>query len=517
MDRDLKVRVLQIPVHPESRRFLRFVTSEGVFQFKVLCVGLTTAPQVFTRVMAPVSVILHSMGIRMLRYLDDWLIQASSRQECLQARDKVLQLCEELGIIVNMEKSQLVPTQVATYLGMVISSETLRASPTQMRIDTLSSLIDEFLSLEQQPAALWRKLLGHLSSLTQLIPGGRLRMRAIQLALRRQWDFQDDQVQVHWNSHCQDDLRWWRETDRLSQGCPLEVVPPDLMFWSDASDQGWGAHLAESAVSGLWSLSDRSLSINLRELRAVRLGLSHFLPQLEGRVVAVFSDSSTAVAYLRKQGGTVSPALNQEAQLILRWAEDHSIQVVPQFILGRHNVLADSLSRRDQIVGSEWTLCQDVVNRLLRQWPATIDLFATSLNFRLPVYFAPLRDPASVGTDAFLQSWDGIQAYAFPPFSLVRQVLNKLRTSVNTEITLIAPFWPQKEWFPDLLGSLMEPPLRLPERRDLLRQPHFHRFHLGLQSLNLHAWRLSSGSPGMKDSLEEWRSRYPLQEGIPLA
>ena len=168
-------------------------------------------------------------------------------------------------------------------------------------------------------------------------------------------------------------------------------------------------------------------------------------------------------------------------------------------------------------MGSEWTLCQDVVNRLLRQWPATIDLFATSLNFRLPVYFAPLRDPASVGTDAFLQSWDGIQAYAFPPFSLVRQVLNKLRTSVNTEITLIAPFWPQKEWFPDLLGSLMEPPLRLPERRDLLRQPHFHRFHLGLQSLNLHAWRLSSGSPGMKDSLEEWRSRYPLQEGIPLA
>ena len=152
----------------------------------------------------------------------------------------------------------------------------------------------------------------------------------------------------------------------------------------------------------------------------------------------------------------------------------------------------------------------------MRRWPATIDLFATSINYRLQVYFAPLKDPMSAGTDAFLQSWNGLQAYAFPPFSLVRQVINKLRSSLCLEMTLIAPFWPQKEWFPDLLESLVEPPLRLPERRDLLKQPHFHRFHLGLPSLNLHAWRQSSGSPGMRASLDEWRSRSPLLGGPPL-
>ena len=116
--------------------------------------------------MAPVSVILHSMGIRMLRYLDDWLIQASSKEECLQARETVLSLCQELGIIINLEKSQLVPTQVATYLGLVIDATTLRASSTHTRIANLHSPIEEFLSSEQQPAALWRRLLGHLSSLT---------------------------------------------------------------------------------------------------------------------------------------------------------------------------------------------------------------------------------------------------------------------------------------------------------------------------------------------------------------
>ena len=76
---DLKEAYLQVPVHPASRHFLRFVFRDKVYQFKALCFGLSTAPQVFTRVMAPVSAILYSMGIRMRRYLDDWLVQSSSR------------------------------------------------------------------------------------------------------------------------------------------------------------------------------------------------------------------------------------------------------------------------------------------------------------------------------------------------------------------------------------------------------------------------------------------------------
>ena len=467
--------------------------------------------------MAPVSVILHSMGIRMLRYLDDWLVQASSRSECLCARDQVLLLCRELGIVVNLGKSQLTPTQVVTYLGMVIDATSLRVSPTPTRIQTLVLLVEEFLSSERQPAAFWRRLLGHLSSMTQLIPGGRLRMRSLQLILRQSWNFQDEEVLVAWSHQVKVDLSWWIEPSRLQPGSSLEVIPPDLMFWSDASDEGWGAHLADSFVSGLRPETDRFLSINLRELRAIRWGLAHFRSSLEGKTVAVFSDSSTAVSYLRKQGGTISPSLNEEAQKILRWADSFQISVVPQFIQGKHNVLADSLSRQDQVIGSEWTLVQDVVDRLIHRWPATVDLFATSINYRLPVYYAPLRDPQSAGTDALLQSWSNLQAYAFPPFSLVRQVVNKWRASANCDLTLIAPFWPQKECFPDLLESLSEPPLRLPERRDLLRQPHFHRFHLGLRQLNLHAWRLSSGSPGMRASLVEWLSRSPLREGDLLA
>ena len=71
-----------------------------------------------------------------------------------------------------------------------------------------------------------------------------------------------------------------------------------------------------------------------------------------------------------------------------------------------------------------------------------VDLFAASLNYLLPVYFSPLNDPMAAGTDAFLQLWDGLQAYAFPPFALIHLVLNKLKSSRGTLLTLVAPLWP---------------------------------------------------------------------------
>ena len=101
---DLKDAYLQVPMHPQSRRFLRFMEGGKAWQFKALCFGLTTAPQVFTRVMAPVAFILHQIGIRIMRYLDDWLVLASSLEEVIWARDFILELCVQMGIIVNLNK-----------------------------------------------------------------------------------------------------------------------------------------------------------------------------------------------------------------------------------------------------------------------------------------------------------------------------------------------------------------------------------------------------------------------------
>ena len=180
---DLKDAYLQIPIHPASRRYLRFTAGGKTWQFRVLCFGLSTAPQVFTHVMAPLLGFLHQLAVRMLRYLDDWLILASSQEDTCWARDQVLSLCQELGIVVNLEKSTLTPSQQIMYLGIRIDSQTFWASATPSRIEKSFSIAEEFLSSKVQSAKFWRVLLGHLASLSCLVPNGQLRMRALQLAL----------------------------------------------------------------------------------------------------------------------------------------------------------------------------------------------------------------------------------------------------------------------------------------------------------------------------------------------
>ena len=75
--------------------------------------------------------------------------------------------------------------------------------------------------------------------------------------------------------------------------------------------------------------------------------------------------------------------------------------------------MADALSRPNQLISTEWTLNQEVVNQLCRLWSANIDTFATPLNYRLPNFFCPFQDPMAIGVDAFLQSWDYKDLYAF--------------------------------------------------------------------------------------------------------
>ena len=152
--------------------------------------------------------------------------------------------------------------------------------------------------------------------------------------------------------------------------------------------------------------------INLRELWAIQLGLLHFSHSggLDSR--GIFGQYTTALAYIRKQGGTLSPALNREARLLLRWAKLLGITIVPQFIMGTRNVVADALElpgpgyqvRVDLSSGGGRRVGEEMARdgRSVRQFPQLLS----------SVYFSPLNDPMAAGTDAFLQSWDRLQAYA---------------------------------------------------------------------------------------------------------
>ena len=305
---DLKDVCFQIPIHPSSRKLLRFTSEGTVYQFRALCFGLSTAPQVFTRVFTAVSAWAHSHGIRLLRYLDDWLILASSEREARQAVQSLLSLCRTLGIVIN-EKSDLVPSQTVKYLGMTIDTEAGKVFPSLARVEKFVIVAESFCTMDAPLAQLWQVVLGHLASLEWLVPLGRLRKRSLQWHLKAHWSPESDppSLPVPLPQEVRQDLSWWMVRDHLLMGVRFGTPAPDLHLYSDASCSGWGAHLLDQHVSGVWSDQDKLLQINLLEMKALFLALQSFREDVIGLHVTVMCDNSTVVAYVNKQGDTVSP------------------------------------------------------------------------------------------------------------------------------------------------------------------------------------------------------------------
>ncbi len=76
----------------------------------------------------------------------------------------------------------------------------------------------------------------------------------------------------------------------------------------------------------------------------------------------------------------------------------------------------------------------------------------------------------TLGTDALALSWPrDLRKYAFPPVSLLAQTLCKVREE-EEQILLVAPYWPTRTWFPELMLLVTASPWQIPLRKDLLTQ-----------------------------------------------
>ena len=117
---------------------------------------------------------------------------------------------------------------------------------------------------------------------------------------------------------------------------------------------------------------------------------------------------------------------------------------------------------------------------------------------RLQGFCSLLPDPMAWQADSFLIPWDHLDVYAFPLFTLIRKVTNRVLISPGLKMTRVALCQPQAEWFPGRLGLLVDSPRVISHWQILLRQSHFRWYHRHVKALNLHAWRLSNVSTEWK-------------------
>ena len=127
---DFKDAYFHIPIQEHSRKYLRFHVQGRTCQFKALPFGLSTAPLEFTVVAKEVKLMAIHKGIRIHQYLDDWLVRARSHHVCLQHTKDLVKMCQDLGWLVILEKSELEPKQVFDIVGCRFNLRSGRVRPT---------------------------------------------------------------------------------------------------------------------------------------------------------------------------------------------------------------------------------------------------------------------------------------------------------------------------------------------------------------------------------------------------
>ncbi|KAI2649329.1 ORF V: Enzymatic polyprotein [Labeo rohita] len=443
---DLKDAYFHVSILPRHRPFLRFAFEGRAYQYKVLPFGLSLSPRVFTKVAEAALSPLWQTGIRILNYLDDWLLIAHSRDLLCEQRDLVLRHLSHLGLQVNREKSKLSPVQRISFLGVELDSVSMTARLTNERAQSVLKCLESFRHKTAVPLKTFQRLLGHMAAAAAVTPLGLLHMRPLQRWLHDRvprWAWHRGTLRIGVSPQCRRLFSPWSDPAFLQAGVPLGQVSRHLVVYTDASSTGWGAVCNGQAASGSWTGPRLQWHINCLELLAVLLALRRFRPTLRHKHVLVRTDSTATVAYINRQGGLRSRRMRTQP-------------------CSRPALTA---------VHPSWRMAtppRDSPANLEPFREAQIDLFASpnpptasgsTPSTRLPT--------ASAGTHA--HSWPPGPKYAFPPVSLLAQTLCKIRED-EEQVLLVAPYWPTRTWFPELISLAAAPPWKIPLRRDLLSQ-----------------------------------------------
>ena len=440
---DLSDAYLHIPIHPNSRKYLRFCHRSQVFQFISLPFGLATAPQVFTMIVKEVKLMALSRGLRLHQYLDDWLIRSQSHEEAQVNTQAVIDLTQSLGWIINQEKSELKPTQVFSFVVYEYHLDSALVKPTQKRWLKLQDLILRLKSKHVFTARCLMSLIGLLASTEKMVPEGRLHMRPFQFHLKEHWRYpQSLDSLLPWTETISAHLDWWQNPTNVMRDVDLHPKDHSIQLFTDASNEGWGTHLDQSSTKGLWSDREKRLHINVLEFKAVSLALRSFKDQCQNQTVLVATDNSTVVAYINKQGGTHSAEMCAVLWKLMTWCHYYDITLKARHIPEYLNVMANLLSRSNQVQSTEWSLHPQVFKQICQKWfTPHVDLFATHLNHKLPLYVSPVPYPNAWDIDALNLNWTGLTAHAYPPMALLLRVIQKIR-QCHCLIIIIAPGWP---------------------------------------------------------------------------
>jgi hypothetical protein len=457
---DLRDAFLHVPIHPQSQKYLQFVWRGKKFQFRTLPFGLSLSPLVFTKILKPLLTWARKKGIRVVAYLDDILIMASSHQQSIEHTTIFRQKLEEIGFLIKESKSSLTPSQTITHLGFNINTEEMTLSVPGSKLRDLRRSACKLLHSTTSPIRTIAAFIGQAMSLTPAVFPARLHLQHLiqdqnqALAQKKTWT-----STTSLSTPAKEELQWWINSLQEWNGHSFLPQPSDLDIYTDASDHHWGIVHDLQTLEGSWTKEESSQHINVKELLVVERAL--LLPEAQGRTVNIICDNTTTISYLNRFGGSKSPQLREIAIRIWQSCLTNGTRIRTTYVPSTLNP-ADAPSRRMN-TQLEWSISHDFFRKLNQRWgPHHIDLFASHLNNKLPTFYSWKPHHQAASHDALSRPWTNLgNLYLCPPWNLISTALQKIQDEGLTA-TIITPFWPTAFWYPTIQQMATTAPVPVP-------------------------------------------------------
>ena len=431
------VRMLRSPGAPSLARLRRSAASGRALVLR-LSRGHSRPPSLY--------------GMRVLPYVDDFLLIAATRRDAFRCRERAQQVLDYLGITRHPEKGWWEPTQRLEHLGLDVDTAAGLFRVPPRKLDDLERQAREIRGLASRearlvPCRLLAGFIGFAQSVQLACPPARFFLRSLHdvLSTRTSWD-----GRVRLSRQAQRDLQWWQRVRSADVGRAIWQEPEQSTLHSDASKLGWGVMLDEMVPAhGMWRPRDRSRHITYLELLAVHRGLQTFLDRLRGRSVLLWEDNQ-AVVHILSNLTSRSPELMALLRRIWWLLDSAGVDLRVRYIPTDENSMADALSRgapHDELMlgDPQW-------RRLERLFgPHSVDRYATVTNARCLPFNTALPHSPSPGAAALAHSWIGENNYAFPPIGELPAVAQLLVARPAVSATVVVPHWPAQAWYQQLV------------------------------------------------------------------
>ncbi|XP_011858425.1 PREDICTED: uncharacterized protein LOC105555982 [Vollenhovia emeryi] len=393
------------------------------------------------------------------------------------------------------------PSTRCRFLGFIYDTVTMSIELPEEKETKIGEQIRKISTVTQCSIRDFAKFIGSLGACCTALKFGWVHMKDFErekfLALQR--NNGNFEACMLLNTELERDFNWWKSHITTAK-CAIRRFSPVLEIFSDASLSGWGVYCQGHRTHGHWNKEEKKCHINYLELLSAFFGLKCFAKNLKSSDLLLRIDNTTAIAYINKMGGIRFKKLSKLAKQIWEWCEERDLWIFASYIRSTENVEADFESRRLE-PETEFTLSNTVFQTIVRKFgKPDIDLFASRINTKCSRYVSWKRDPGAMAIDAFTINWRQFYFYAFPPFSVILRVLEKIKAEGSRGIVVV-PKWPAQAWYPKTTSTLGKD---YPGCRNIVREA-FKRREVPVEALNIMLSSLTESSVRQYDSsLKKW-------------